>query len=255
MNTPENQPVSQAAKDAAKQCYGRILRRLFDGKTIAELTEQQIAETLTQETAALQAQLDGWKASFGNKDADLQEAKKSIALLKEYHELANQDRGRLQAQLDDAKLELGRLHGKIGTLANRTIGISDNLPTDDTLNAIEACVKTSQQRMERYDAAHKLFHVDLVELLHRCQIGDATCIYTASVIEAERAKLVADLAAQSATLSEAEKDKRRLDNIATRLVTFGSADEQMGQRGFEGWELAKKEFRSHSAAIAKGGSA
>lgn len=46
-----------------------------------------------------------------------------------------------------------------------------------------------KMRCEQYDRAHALYDVNLIELLHRCQNGDATCAYTASIVEAEATKL------------------------------------------------------------------
>lgn len=43
---------------------------------------------------------------------------------------------------------------------------------------------------KQYEDAHKLFDWDLVKLLQRCQSGEATCIFTAQVIEKEMEELL-----------------------------------------------------------------
>lgn len=99
----------------------------------------------------------------------------------------------LEAQLDAAKLESGSIHGKIGLLANRLTGISDNAPTDECLKAIEDVTTAANIRVEQFEKAHENFDTRIVELLVRCQSGQATCILTAQIIAAEIAALTAQL--------------------------------------------------------------
>ena len=97
-------------------------------------------------------------------------------------------RRELAKALEDAeraKGENGALHGKIGLMAERLLGISNNLPTDETLGHIEAGFNAHAMRLERMEMTHNAFDADMVDFMQRVQNGEVTCIRAAQVINAK----------------------------------------------------------------------
>ena len=111
---------------------------------------------------------------------------------------------RLRAALDEAKRELGALHGKVGLLAERLYGISNNLPTDETFEKIAQCAQADQMRLNRMEKSREQFDASRVDFLQRFQNGEYTVIAAAQIIETA-------LAASQAQVGEMQKDKERLD--------------------------------------------
>lgn len=128
----------------------------------------------------------------------------------------------LETQRDEARrerdLEVGHIHGKIGLLANRLTGISDNAPTEDCLKAIEDVLTAANLRVEQFEKAHENFEPRIVELLERCQSGQATCIFTAQIIENERDQATALLAAVQGERDEAVRVLIALSAEHDRLI-------------------------------------
>ena len=106
-----------------------------------------------------------------------------------------------QAELDEAKRELGALHGKVGLLAERLYGISNNLPTDETFEKIAQCAQADQMRLNRMEKSREQFDASRVDFLQRFQNGEYTVIAAAQIIET----------ALAASRDEAEKAKARLE--------------------------------------------
>lgn len=92
----------------------------------------------------------------------------------------------------------GRINGEIGLIANRQFGVSDNLPTDETLQIIEGKIIEIKRRVLSSDQ----YRNDLVDFLTRFQAGEYTTLRAAEIIQGERDSKDAELQ----RLREVEKD-------------------------------------------------
>ena len=73
---------------------------------------------------------------------------------------------------------------------------------------------------DQYERAHRLFDGNMVELLMRCQNGEATCIFTAQIIEAKLTAALARVAALEEANRGLAEDKARLDWLEKSKTVF-----------------------------------
>lgn len=79
--------------------------------------------------------------------------------------------------------------GTLGRIAIELFGDRNNI----TDAQCEIGVKSSIITARRYERAHNSFNSNILELLQRCQNGEATCIFTAQIIEEGTERLKVDL--------------------------------------------------------------
>jgi uncharacterized protein (UPF0335 family) len=113
MNTPQptTAPVEicQEAKAAGFDCDVLIRKDEYQGTRSYEISLIVHRHMLAYAQRKVEESRAGWVASFSGKDADLQEAKRSIALLKEYHDIANRDRSNNLEKIESLEAQLATL--------------------------------------------------------------------------------------------------------------------------------------------------
>lgn len=146
-----------------------------------------------------------------------------------------------EAEAKEARLELGQIHGQIGLFAAEKAGISDNLPTEETLKLLGDYIHCMNLEVAQIKAAHSRFDAGIVELLQRCQEGRATCIFTAQIIE-NRFDLLRKRAEQAEVARDAltrwKADHERILDLGNELFRAARAtvahlldDPETGQEG------------------------
>jgi hypothetical protein len=165
---------ANAALKEEVDLHKRLLKQRDDenAETLAEAVKIETERNaLKRDTEALLVERDGAKALLDKATAlctkqgeDITALRAKLATEQELRQAAQQDFADLCAFLRGAPPQTYRLHVK--EVADKALALVNS-----------------------YDRAHRLFDVNLVELLQRCQNGEATCIYTAQIIEAELDKL------------------------------------------------------------------
>jgi len=191
--TPEIKPLTEQSDAELLQLFQQVSGRvgMYGAETLI-LRMFEISEALNARFAELRKQLSETKTEVAAVKQSVQwrtEALKDIGASRKAGWSLIAD---LKAQLAAANTALATerelLAAKSKDFADLCLLLKGETPP--TFNAhVKAIAESAMLRVEMYESLHEMFSWNLVELLQKCQNGEATCILTAQIIEAEYQKL------------------------------------------------------------------